>query len=336
MDHSSQLLPAPAWPENHQYENASPDLATAENNSTSSTTSLMTGSTSPVDIAWSFGCLLGRIFSKNATEVNLSCIENIPHKMQAIYKKCLSKNPLKRPSVKMLQEFLSSCSESLTSLSTQSVNKKDSGREISHEIVTGVVISEDLHENVKSQDKIITKISSSSQTSFEESNLEKPQFLENKQCGLKVKRSNRVKVKWDKMYQCQYDRDSLESLFLKYGTVTGVVIFKKNAGSAQVEFENNEAARMAITEDGGVLNNKIKVKPVWIREGSQENHGMAGDSPSFAKHCCTLCSKEYAHKQHLRRHIKSAHSSTLEALLPKKAFQCNSCSKSYGRLQYLR
>jgi hypothetical protein len=41
---------------------------------------------------------------------------------------------------------------------------------------------------------------------------------------LKFLRSNRVRVKWDKRSECHYDRDSLERIFLKYGTVTGIVI----------------------------------------------------------------------------------------------------------------
>ena len=339
MDQCFQL-PTTALTEDHQCKSISSNLASrAEPDSnSSSTTSILTGSTSPVEIAWSFGCLLGSIFNKDPNDLNLSCIDNIPHKMQAIYKKCLSKNPQKRPSIKVLQEFLSSCEESLTFPSIQTAKMKDPGEASSHEPVTGIVINEALVVNMESQNK--NRIAVSTQTSFGENNLNKSQVREEKQCGLKLSRSNRVKVKWDKMSECQYDRDSLERIFLKYGIVTGIVIFETKVGSALVEFESIAAARMAITEDG-VLNNMIKVKPVWIDEGgitgsSQQTLGMAADDPSSAKHFCSLCSKMYAHKQHLRRHIKSAHSSTLEDLLPKKSFNCKSCSKSYDRLQYLQ
>jgi uncharacterized Zn-finger protein len=114
------------------------------------------------------------------------------------------------------------------------------------------------------------------------------------------------------------------------------------SGSALVEFESNAAARMAIKETG-FPDDKIKVKTIWIETvqcgdgGSvQLAPGVAADGASSAKHVCPLCSKIYARKQHLRRHTRSAHSSTLEDLLPKKDYKCKTCSKSYGRLQYLR
>lgn len=73
----------------------------------------------------------------------------------------------------------------------------------------------------------------------------------------------RVKVKWDKRSECQYDGDSLERIFLKYGTVTAIVINEKKGGSALVEFENIAAARMAVNIETGFLENKLKVKPLW-------------------------------------------------------------------------
>ena len=65
----------------------------------------------PEEIAWSFGCLLGHIFHQQDTEKsdpNLSCVNNIPLGLQFIYKKCLAKNPLKRPSKQVLRNLLSS------------------------------------------------------------------------------------------------------------------------------------------------------------------------------------------------------------------------------------
>jgi len=72
-----------------------------------------------------------------------------------------------------------------------------------------------------------------------------------------------VKVKWDKRSVCQYDRDILERIFLKYGTVTGIVISEKKDGSALVEFEDIAAARMAVNIETGFPENKLKVKPLW-------------------------------------------------------------------------
>ena len=68
------------------------------------------------EIAWSFGCLLGHIFHQQDTEKsdpNLSCVNNIPLGLQFIYKRCLTKNPLKRPSKQVLRNLLSSVQESV-------------------------------------------------------------------------------------------------------------------------------------------------------------------------------------------------------------------------------
>ena len=56
-----------------------------------------------------------------------------------------------------------------------------------------------------------------------------------------------MKVNWDKMSECQYDWGSLERLFLKCGTVTGVVISEKKDRSALVGFEDIAATRKAFT-----------------------------------------------------------------------------------------
>ena len=73
----------------------------------------------------------------------------------------------------------------------------------------------------------------------------------------------RIKVKWDKKSDCQYDRDTLERIFLKYGTVTAVVINQKKGGSALVEFDTIAAARMAVNIETGLQENRLVVKPLW-------------------------------------------------------------------------
>jgi len=89
----------------------------------------------------------------------------------------------------------------------------------------------------------------------------------------------RVKVKWDKKSACQYDRDSLERIFLKYGTVTAIVINEKKGGSALVEFESLAAAKMAVNIETGFLDNKLKVKPLWeekVPVGGHDSFGLGG------------------------------------------------------------
>ena len=154
------------------------------------------------------------------------------------------------------------------------------------------------------------------------------------QVGLKYRRSNTVKVKWDTRLGFHYDRNILENIFVKYGTVTG--------GNALVEFESPVAARMAIKETGHT-DSKMKVKTLWkaecgdgigVSDGVREPTGSTEDVES-PKHACPACRKLYARRQHLKRHIMSAHSCTLEDLLPKKQFDCRKCTKSYSRFQYL-
>jgi len=87
----------------------------------------------------------------------------------------------------------------------------------------------------------------------------------------------RVKVKWDKKSDCQYNRDLLERIFLKYGTVTTIVINQKKGGSALVEFDNMTAARMAVNIETGIPENRLSVKPLW--EGNTQT-GVSTDSSS--------------------------------------------------------
>ena len=173
--------------------------------------------TSPAEIAWSFGCMIGSIFNKDPNDLNLSCLKNIPEKLQAIYKKCLSKNPLKRPSIKILQELLSSCAEFHTFLSIRTADDKNH--------------SDDRHGEMK---------------------------------------------------------------------------------------DEGEASR-----HGAVINEAWK----WM---------LLVNKKETLKHACSLCSKRYVRRQHLRRHTLSDHSCALEDLLPKKLFNCQIFNKSYGRPQYLK
>eukprot|EP00092_Neocalanus_flemingeri_P014050 GFUD01015157.1.p1 GENE.GFUD01015157.1~~GFUD01015157.1.p1 ORF type:complete len:296 (+),score=126.86 GFUD01015157.1:58-945(+) len=86
----------------------------------------------------------------------------------------------------------------------------------------------------------------------------------------------RVKVKWDKRSDCQYNKDTLERIFLKYGTVIAIVINEKKGGSALVEFDSLPAARMAVNIETGFVENRLKVKPLW-EEKVQVGAGGGGD-----------------------------------------------------------
>jgi len=95
--------------------------------------------------------------------------------------------------------------------------------------------------------------------------------------GQEVQVGGRVKVKWDKKAACQYNKENLERIFLKYGSVTAIVINEKKGGSALVEFEDIAAARMAVNIETGFLENKLKVKPLW-EEANSKSEGVTGVS----------------------------------------------------------
>jgi len=95
----------------------------------------------------------------------------------------------------------------------------------------------------------------------------------------------RVKVKWDKRASCQYDRETLERIFLKYGAVAGIVINKKKGGSALIEFDDIAAAKMAVAIETGLQENKLSVKPLW--EEKVPSNAGAFESPSFTGSGCT-------------------------------------------------
>ena len=90
----------------------------------------------------------------------------------------------------------------------------------------------------------------------------------------------RVKVKWDKKSDCQYNRDLLERIFLKYGTVTAIVINYKKGGSALVEFDNMTSAKMAVNIETGMLENRLTVKPLW---GENAQTSVNTDSTSSGR-----------------------------------------------------
>jgi len=47
---------------------------------------------------WGFGCLIWEIFNQESSNLNLGFLQNIPHFLQVVFRKCLAKNPMKRPS----------------------------------------------------------------------------------------------------------------------------------------------------------------------------------------------------------------------------------------------
>ena len=88
--------------------------------------------------------------------------------------------------------------------------------------------------------------------------------------------ARRVKVRWDRKAGLQYTREQLLRIFSKYGNITGVVLSDKKGGSALVEFEDLNAAKMAVTIETGFSENKLRIKPLWEEEKKADND--VGDS----------------------------------------------------------
>jgi len=85
--------------------------------------------------------------------------------------------------------------------------------------------------------------------------------------------SARIKVRWqrgkDVDEKSAYTKESLETVFTKYGEVTAVVVNDKKC-SALVEFEDLSAAKMASTIETGFVSNPLKIKPLF-----EQNSGKA-------------------------------------------------------------
>ena len=84
--------------------------------------------------------------------------------------------------------------------------------------------------------------------------------------------ASRVKVRWDRKAGLQYSGEQLQRIFSKYGNITGVVLSDKKGGSALVEFEDLNAAKMAVTIETGFSENKLRVKPLWEEENKTDDN----------------------------------------------------------------
>ena len=80
------------------------------------------------DDTWSFGCLLWEIFNLESDDLNLAFINNIPQNMHTVFKQCLARNPMKRPSPKKLEELLMSSPEARITTSPVLTSQPDDVR----------------------------------------------------------------------------------------------------------------------------------------------------------------------------------------------------------------
>lgn len=75
--------------------------------------------------------------------------------------------------------------------------------------------------------------------------------------------------------------ESLEKIFSKYGTVSGVVVSRKG-GSALLEFQDAAAAKMAAKIETGFFNEPLKVKDLGAMEASSSGAGAASAAAAGA------------------------------------------------------
>jgi len=95
--------------------------------------------------------------------------------------------------------------------------------------------------------------------------------------------SARIKVRWqrgkDVDEKSLYTKESLETVFTKYGEVTAVVVNERKC-SALVEFEDITAAKMASTIETGFVSNPLKIKPLF-EQSSEKSRNENFEFPSY-------------------------------------------------------
>ena len=90
-----------------------------------------------------------------------------------------------------------------------------------------------------------------------------------------------LKVKWKSSKSDEtnggYDQARISKIFSKYGVVKTVVVSAKKKGSALVEFESRDAAKLALDLETGLPHNPVRIQRVCDSSGGDGNVGGAGD-----------------------------------------------------------
>ncbi|XP_075246285.1 dnaJ homolog subfamily C member 17-like [Convolutriloba macropyga] len=68
---------------------------------------------------------------------------------------------------------------------------------------------------------------------------------------------SKLKIKWNKDGDPNYDSDHLTQLLSKYGEISALVVSSKKKGTAILEFSNNESAIKAFNNEKGVISNRL-------------------------------------------------------------------------------
>ncbi|KAM4829143.1 dnaJ homolog subfamily C member 17 [Thomomys bottae] len=126
----------------------------------------------------------------------------------------------------------------------------------------------------------------------EQIRLDREQRLRGKAENTESKGTPKLKLKW----KCQkedesqggYSQEVLLQLLKKYGEVLNLVLSRKKAGTAVVEFATVKAAELAIQNEVGLVNNPLKIS--WL-EGQPQ--GTVGPSHSGQSKGSVLSERDY-------------------------------------------
>ncbi|XP_069861920.1 dnaJ homolog subfamily C member 17 isoform X1 [Dipodomys merriami] len=121
---------------------------------------------------------------------------------------------------------------------------------------------------------------------------DREQRLSGKAENTESKGTPKLKLKW----KCQkedesqggYSQDVLLQLLKKYGEVLNLVLSRKKAGTAVVEFATVKAAELAVQNEVGLVDNPLKIS--WL-EG--QPRGTAGPSHSGQSKGSVLSERDY-------------------------------------------
>ncbi|XP_049754063.1 dnaJ homolog subfamily C member 17 isoform X2 [Elephas maximus indicus] len=126
----------------------------------------------------------------------------------------------------------------------------------------------------------------------EQIRLEREQRLRGKSENTEGKGTPKLKLKWKWKKENEskggYSRDVLLRLFQKYGEVLNLVLSRKKAGTAVVEFATVKAAELAVQNEVGLVDNPLKIS--WL-EGQPQ--GTVGSSHPGLSQGSVLSERDY-------------------------------------------
>jgi len=132
-------------------------------------------------------------------------------------------------------------------------------RKFKEELERKESLNESKHESEEQRKILIEKLREEGRRLLEQDQEDMLRKFENLIIS-KTKENPILKIRWSKDRKALYTKESLESIFNKYGNIANVVI-KKCSGL--IEFESLEAAKIALNVETGFLENPLTIKPLF-------------------------------------------------------------------------